>query len=93
MVAVKTTGELVTVLGESINNEEQFSVRRPKMGPNGVEHLDEEFYSFELETPSDHINREAQEQLTRMIAQKEIIQKGMAKYNEGQIDEPELILN
>lgn len=91
VVAIKTTGELVTVVDEEKDNT--VAVRRPKMGPNGVEHKTDFFFVYELESPEEHINREAKEQLARQIAQREIINKGMRQYEEGQVDEPEIILN
>lgn len=94
VLAIKTTGELVTVIGKDGDKASLLLVvRRPKMGPSGVEHLVDEFNDYELESPEEHINREAKEQLARQIAQREIINKGMRQYEEGQVDEPEIILN
>lgn len=51
---VKTTGEAVTVLDivtpSNTNWDSKIQVRRPIAGQNGIQHVQELFYSYELES-------------------------------------------
>lgn len=85
--ALKTTGELVVVIG-TINTDDTIHVRRPVMGSDGVTHKVETYWPFELEPTEDHLRREAHEQLNKMIIQKSVIGDGIRKY-EAEHPEPE----
>lgn len=90
VLALKTTGELVTIIGIPTDDESRCVIRRPKMTQSGIEHLLENIFQLELETPSEHIDREVGEQLLKMKAQQVIFKAEHA--NDGP-DVPEIKLD
>lgn len=75
ILCLKTTGELVFVLGEPAADSENksISVRRPTMTREGIIHSTDVFYQAELETPEEHLRHEAQEMVLKADIQEEML--------------------
>lgn len=71
ILCIKTTGERVCVLGSDTVG---FMVRRAVIGDGGkINHEQETFFSFELETVNDHAKRQVSEMILKTEAQVELI--------------------
>jgi hypothetical protein len=91
IVCIKTTGELVMVIKDAtrmadyhpqsnflaVEQEDMLTVRvrRPVETENGITHVDNTFYTFELESPQDHLNRKAEAYMMNLNMQKSVIYK------------------
>ncbi len=76
IMCYKTTGELCTILGENKINPKLTNIRRPVMShENGISHIYETVYDFELETVEDHLRREAKEMLLKVRIQDEMTEE------------------
>lgn len=69
---IRTTGEQVTVLtpAESLSESAVVQVRRPVAGQNGIDHIVNEFFLFELES--------LDEQRKRFLAERQDIYEKFA---------------
>ncbi len=83
----KTTGELVVVL--ELVGERGVEVSRPVMShENGITHVKNAVYTFELETVEEHLRREAKEMVLKTKIQEEM----MAELDAGKKSKVENLL-
>lgn len=75
LLCMKTTGELVYVLGvyEVEGQRTTVDVRRPVMGRAGISHPTNGFFADELETPEQHLRHEAKEMMLKANIQREVL--------------------
>jgi hypothetical protein len=73
VAAIKVTGERVFVLSTGNNGlDTVYTVRRPVVGPNGIQHIVENFTPDELEAPDESIRRELNDILTKRKLEQEL---------------------
>lgn len=71
----KTTGELCIVLNITDAVQGLLHVRRPVMtAENGINHVVDDVYTYELETVEDHLRHEAKEMVLKQTIQEEMMQ-------------------
>lgn len=76
---LKLTGELVMVLKDKPYDDGSIKVRRPVVShEDGISHVDESFFPFELETEEAHLQRDAQAMILKYKVQRQF-QKEMDK--------------
>ena|SRR6266550_6376601 len=74
VMCLKTTGELCIVVQDVQVPGGMVSVRRPLMShDNGIQHSEDAFYPFELETVEEHLRHEAKEMLLKTQIQEEMM--------------------
>ena len=71
ILCMKTTGELVFVLGQGENGDVR--VRRPVMTRDGIDQQVNFFHEAELETIEEHLRHEAKEMVLKSKIQEEIL--------------------
>lgn len=70
IMCLKTTGEIVCVLGE-VQPGDRVYIRRPIQNQAGISHASDTVYQFELEEPLEHFRKEAKEMLDKADIQRE----------------------
>jgi hypothetical protein len=71
IVCLKTTGEIVVVLGPA--EEGEFTIRRPVMtSKDGIRHSIDNVFAIELETEEEHLRREAAAMILKIKIQDEL---------------------
>ncbi len=74
VMCLKTTGELCIVIKDLQAESGQVLVRRPLMShENGIQHSEDSFYPFELESVEEHLRHEAKEMLLKTQIQEEMM--------------------
>jgi hypothetical protein len=73
ILCLKTTGELVFVL-TTYDNLKTADVRRPTMERDGIFHKVDTFFQAELETPEEHLRREAKDMILKGDIQNEVLE-------------------
>lgn len=82
LLYLKTSEEPVVVLAESGDGPmEAISVRRPKLGQNGTDYIEAEFFRFELETAEEQATRKIED-----IKRNHLLSQKAAKEVPAQID-------
>jgi glutamyl-tRNA reductase len=84
VLALKTTGEIVYVLGEPYGSDtgQKVDIRRPRLSENGISHEVNVVFVDELETIQEYVNREAEMATFKLEAQKNILEKKMRELEE-----------
>ncbi len=74
VMCLRTTGELCIVIKVPQIEGDQLKVRRPLMShENGIQHSEDYFFPFELETVEEHLRHEAKEMLLKTQIQEEMM--------------------
>lgn len=72
IVAIKTTGEYVYFTGKMFDDG-KWEVRRPQLSRDGINHLYDSFEIGELETVEEHVEREVNDAMMKLAAQKKVM--------------------
>ncbi len=74
VACLRTTGELCIVIRDAQADGGMVFVRRPLMShENGIQHSEDTFFPFELETVEEHLRHEAKEMLLKTQIQEEMM--------------------
>jgi hypothetical protein len=86
VLALKTTGEVVFVLGDPYGSDtgKKVDVRRPVLSEKGISHENAIFFVDELETVEEYVKREATMQTYKIRAQKNILEKAIRELEEAE---------
>jgi hypothetical protein len=95
ILCLKTTGELVLILKEIEGNEgrESVLVRRPVMGRDGIGHMSDLVFPFELETVEEHLRGEAKELLLKSKIQKAFFESAQEDEKQEKAEKKDYTVN